>query len=82
MWQMVCACVGYTPIQLLVWELPLGVLVLHSAGKLGSIVGEEKERRRVGQQMLSWGLDCVVSQKSGLEEERRKAKGERGDHMG
>lgn len=36
----VCTSLVYTPIQLLVWELPLGVLVLHSESKQGSRVGE------------------------------------------
>lgn len=72
-----CACVVYKPTQILAWELPLGVLVLHSESNTREDSGGgERGRRREEQQMLPRGLDSVVvSLETGLEEERKKAQG-------
>lgn len=60
LWPGVCVLVVNSPTWMRVWERPLGVLMLHTNSKWRSCVGEGKGSRRVGQQMLWWGLDCVV----------------------
>lgn len=46
-----------TVTQTLLWEQPLGALMLHAESKLW---GRVRGWRRVGQQMLCGGLVCVV----------------------
>lgn len=78
----VCVCVVYKPTQILAWEPPLEVLVLHTeSNNREECGGGERGRRREEQQMLSWGLDCCCLFENRVrrrEEERRKAQGVRG----